>query len=264
MISSANATRLHQSREAAPAPAPSTGSSPTPPRPRKTFRHWATACAALLCAIVFTGCASEEKPKYESFIYYEAEASTNPGWTQIITLPLQGNRRYAVLKKPQISDLSFSEVLAVRATPDRRVTGGYLYTLLPKKTKQPTTTELTTLGGTPGASTPPATTPPPVRNAPPDMSFPALLVRLNPQGGRSFSDYTTKVPGRTVFLVINQNIVGARLITAPINNGDIHFHPQLPPLREGETREELEARLVKLADDINDSLVILQKQMEKK
>jgi hypothetical protein len=97
---------------------------------------------------------------------------------------------------------------------------------------------------------------------------------LERRTGIAFRDDTFSIRGRTIFLEVNDVVIGARRITEPIFDGDIHFHSQLIPLQNpgetdeafiarrnrGETREELEARLIALARDINHSLVILQKQ----
>jgi hypothetical protein len=234
-------------------------------------RRAVLACAAIAAAFAFSGCA-EEVPEYRSFIYYEAEATTNRDFTTTVHLPLQ-NRSYTVLNKAQFWDLAFSDVFPVRVIPDSRSPNGCRYEILRERNAD--TSPVAPEGTLPKQSLPAsanvASPPPPSRT--PDMSFPALLVRLEHRADADLRQDTFNIQGRTIFLVVNKVVVGARRVTAPIVRGEVYFHWQVPPVQEpgetdaafaarykrGETREEQEARIIKFAKDLNRSLVVLQK-----
>jgi hypothetical protein len=252
--------------------------------PHRSFRSLAAVAAALCAAFLLAGCFSDPVPQYQSLIYYEAAPNTNAVPKFIVNLPLQ-NRSYEVISRPIITDDFFADVVAVRVKPDPRGANGFIYEPLkkpgtapagaaPGTAQVPPPPALYSPDGTPArpvalaatpATTASATIVPsaaPAKPAALDFSFPALLVRLNDQGRRAFYNDSLQFRTRNVFLAVNGRIIGAVLISSPVRTGYIHFHPQLP-LRPGETQDDLEARLIKLERDINESLLLLKKAEEK-
>jgi hypothetical protein len=98
----------------------------------------------------------------------------------------------------------------------------------------------------------------PVEVGPPGARFPCLAVRLNERATRKLAGDSMALVGKHIFLVVNGDPVGMHRVTGQINSGDIFFHMQL-----GDNPADLPSKIIALSKDLNESIVILRKKMEK-
>jgi hypothetical protein len=94
---------------------------------------------------------------------------------------------------------------------------------------------------------------------PPGMRSPYLVVRLNEVATRKLAGDSMALVGKHIFLVVNGDPVGMHRVTGQITSGDIFFHMQL-----GGTPAELPSKIIALSKDLNESIIILRKKMEKR
>ncbi|MDR1498441.1 MAG: hypothetical protein LBS59_08580 [Puniceicoccales bacterium] len=94
---------------------------------------------------------------------------------------------------------------------------------------------------------------------PPNARFPSLLVRLNARATSKLAGDSLALMGKHIFLVVNGKPVGMHRVTNEIRNGEIFFHMQL-----SDDPAKLTRAIYELDKDLNESILIIRKKLEKK
>ncbi|MDR2863303.1 MAG: hypothetical protein LBV54_05455 [Puniceicoccales bacterium] len=97
-----------------------------------------------------------------------------------------------------------------------------------------------------------------MRVGPADDRRPALLIQLDQYAASRVHQHTLRARGTRMFLGVNGQIVGVHPIMEEIRNGNVFFFVDLPH----RTTEELEAKVVQLAKDLRESILVIRNSKE--